>query len=339
MEVQPNNHFYFIFDNNPIAGSITEASIILTRYYLNSIKQSDCKWKKDLKAYTINWINYSGEQMTSKPISYLIFAQQLRELGEFVPQSFNLPKIECFWLDRLIDLKIDFHMRDPHKNEALTMVDGTPQKLFGPHYPIKPKLDREGRLFTTLQPLLITRIIELRKNLILNSNNALEYNWLMDLRTLINEVFSLVDITLNQFYIKAKFDPLPGWIFDQVRVGEPHNKRLLDKLKWVKQITGRELNYEPERASLVRLKEVRNHFNHFNPPSLVITLEEAEVWLNDIIILGYLLIRIRKTMGVEVSTELLNLIIQRKATFVPRDAFKNRIPLNSKVSGYYSSQW
>jgi hypothetical protein len=50
----------------------------------------------------------------------------------------------------------------------------------------------------------------------------------------------------------------------------------MEKLKWFHQIIGKNLDYESERGILRRLKEVRNHFNQFDPPFLVITLEETE---------------------------------------------------------------
>lgn len=332
-------HSFFIFDSKPLQGAVTEASFILTKHYLKSIVKTDSLWKQSTLTYTNAWTNNNKEKITSKPINYLIFAQNLRDNGKFIPQSLNLPEMECYWLDNSVDLSINFHMIDKAKNEALTMQDGTPEKQFGAQYPIKPKLDREGLFFTTFQPQLIRKIIARRNELVNTSEKALDHNWVMELRYLINDTFSLLEITLNQFYIKAKYNSEPDWKFDIDVVGEKNGRRLIDKLKWVRQISGKEFDYEPERESLMRLKEVRNHFNHFDPPSLVITLEEVEIWLNDIIKIGFLLVRLRKTIGVTISDELLNLIIQKRIIFKPQEAFKERLPLDSKKTGYYSSQW
>ena len=338
-ESTPREHSFFIFDSNPWQGAITEASFILTRHYLKNIIKTDSQWKTSSITYSNSWTNNNNETIKSKSINYLIFAQHLRDNGKFIPQMLDLPEMECYWLDNSVDLNINFHMIDKAKGEALTMQDGTPAKQFGSAYPIKPKLDREGLFFTTFQPQLIRKIISRRNELVNTSSKALDHNWVMDLRYLINDTFSLLEITLNQFYIKAQYNPEPRWNFDLKVVGDKNGRRLTDKLKWIRQISGKEFNYEPEKESLMRLKEVRNHFNHFDPPSLVLTLEEIEIWLNDIIKIGFLLVRLRKTIGVKISDELLNLIIQKKVKFKPQDAFKERLPLDSKKTGYYSSQW
>lgn len=335
----PVTHFYFVFDEKPITGAITEAASILTDYFLNNIKKNRNSWKAENQTYNITWTDGANARRVSRPLNYRTFAQQLREVGIFNHEYFNLPELECYWLDKSVDVSINFHKFDKGGKVALTVQDGTPEKQFGTLYPVKPKLDREGHFFTTFQPQLIRKIISRRSDLINRSDKSLDPDWIMELRYLINDIFSLLDITLNQFYIKAKYNPEEGWVFNEDKVGDKNSRRLLDKLKWIKQITNNELNYEPERNSLLRLKEVRNHFNHFDPPSLVITLEETEIWLNDVIIIGFLLVRIRKSIGVTISGDLINLIIQKKAKFVPQEAFSERLPLNSKETGYYSSQW
>jgi hypothetical protein len=335
----PEVHHFFKFDEKPISGAITEVSTLLTNHFLKDIQKSMARWKTDNQTYTVTWPDNSGATQKSGQISYKVFSQKIRESGVYNHSDFNLPKIECYWLDNSVDVSINFHKFDKGGKEALTVKDGTPEKQFGTAYPIKPQLDREGHFFTTFQPHLIKKLIQRRTDLITNSHLATDPDWVMDLRYLINDIFSLVDITLNQFYIKAKYDPLDGWTFDESKVGRKNGRRLVDKLKWVHQITGKNLDYESERDSLRRLKDVRNHFNHFDPPSLVITLEETETWLNDVIVLGFLLIRIRKTINVTISDDLANLVIQKKAKFVPQAAFSERLPLDSKKNGYYSSQW
>lgn len=335
----PKEHHFFKFDVEPISGSITEVSTLLTNHFLKNIKKSIPKWKAENQTYFVNWTDNSGGKQKSIPVNYRIFSKKIRDSGVYYHSEYNLPKIECYWLDNSVDVSINFHKFDEGGSEALTVKDGTPEKQFGTAYPIKPQLDREGHFFTTFQPHLIRKVIQRRTELISNSEKATDPDWVMELRYLINDIFSLVDITLNQFYIKAKYNPQEGWSFDEAKVGSKNGRRLLDKLKWINLITGKNLNYEPERISLKRLKEVRNHFNHFDPPSLVITLEETETWLNDVIVIGFLLVRIRKTINALISDDLINLVIQKKAKFVPQAAFANRLQLDSKKNGYYSSQW
>jgi len=331
-------HKYIILSNKPIAATNTEAGFAIIYYFFGN-KKSRQKWLKDKNTYNIRWLDNNGKKKISKPINYLIIAKYIRENGSFNSRDFNLPDIECYWLDNSVDISINFHKFDNGSKEALTIEDGTPSKQFGNKYPIKPRLDREGHFFTTFQPQLIRRVINNRKLLIENSRNALHSDWILDLRTIINDTISLIEITLNQIYIKAQFDPLPDWNFTIDKLGEKHGRRLADKLKWVRQISGNNLDIEAERGSLDELRKLRNHFNHFDPPSLVVTLEEATNWLNQIIEIGFILLKIRKTMGIKVSSHLINFILQRKAIFNPEPAFTKRLVLNSERNGYLSSTW
>lgn len=334
----PAGHKYILFSDKPKKGIITEVGFTVISHFFSNNK-SRKKWYKDIKHYNINWQDNTGNKKVSKPINYLIIAKSMREQGTFNPKDFNLPDLECYWLDKSVDVSINFHKFDVGSSETLTMADGTPAQQFGDKYPIKPRLDREGHFFTTFQPQLLRRIISNRTLLIEKSDNALHYDWVLDLRTLVNDTISLLEITLNQIYIKAQFDPLPDWTFDTEILGGKHGRRLIDKLKWVRQISGNNLNIESERNSLDRLRELRNHFNHFDPPSLVVTLEEATDWLNQIIDIGLILFKIRKTMNLQISTPLINFLLQKEATFNPEPAFTDRRPLNSQKNGYLSSTW
>jgi hypothetical protein len=336
---KPKSHFYLKFDKAPLSGVNTDMSFVLVDFFLKSIGQSRKSWKKDNKTYKITWDNYYTNLIEeSKPVNYKILAKHLRENFAYLPKTLNLPDLECLWLDKSVDISINFHKFDKGSNTALSVNDGTPQLQFGDKYPIKPSLDREGHFFTSFHPQLIKRIIKNRNELVENSDKALHYDWVLDLRTIINDTISLVDITLNQFYIKAEYLPEIGWNFNKEIVGERISRRLDDKFKWIRQITGKSFDYEPERESLKRLKEIRNHLNHFDPPSLVITIEEVANWLNDLIVIGLLLVRIRNTVGVPVSTDLINYVLQKKVVFNPEEAFKKRLPLSSE-RGYYSSVW
>jgi hypothetical protein len=62
-------------------------------------------------------------------------------------------------------------------------------------------------------------------------------------------------------------------------------------------------------------------------------------WLNYIIDVGYLLIEIRKTLGVEVSFDLINFILQKDTIFNPDPQFAKRLPLSNTGAGYASSIW
>ncbi len=78
---------------------------------------------------------------------------------------------------------------------------------------------------------------------------------------------------------------------------------------------------------------------HFDPPSLVILLEEVAPWLNQIIDIGFFLMKMREAMGIDLSEHLINFILQKEILFNPEPHFAKRLPLNSRTSGYLSSCW
>ncbi len=335
--MQPT-HKYIIHSDKPIREMITRASFLVVDHFLDNYKITRKKWKKNKQLYKITWDKPNGEKSESKGINYLVISSTLRQRGSFHSSYLNLPSMECFWLDHSLEIKMNNHIA--HKTGALGLFDGVPQQQYGNDYPIKPNLTREGHIYTTFQPQLIDKIINDRHNLIENSNYALTDKWVFDLRTIINDTISLLDITLNQFYIKAEYDPLPDWNFDKEEIGEKHGQRLTDKLSWIHKITGNNLNIEPERESLIELKNLRNHLMHFDPPSLIITIEEATKWLNQIIDIGLILIKIRKAINAKISDRLVNLIIQKEAVFNPLPTERTRKEIdNSHQTDYLSSTW
>ena len=80
-------------------------------------------------------------------------------------------------------------------------------------------------------------IVRLHKTLIDNCAMAIDLDgmsWFHDLRMLLNECVSIVDITLHQLYFKAEYGPRPaGWTFDPDKLGLRHGVRLTEKLKWI----------------------------------------------------------------------------------------------------------
>lgn len=331
------SHQYILTTGKPKRELNTRASFLVVDHYLKGIDQSRNRWKKDKKQYNVNW-NKNDQSQVSSPISYTKIANHLRTEKSFNPDVFNLPPMMCFWMDHSLDMKIDVHMTD--HTGTLGLRSGVPQQQFGENYPIDLNLQREGHLFTSFQPQLINRIIFQRKRLIENSNQSLFDEWVFDLRTLISDTISLLDITLNSLYIKAEYDPLPTWNFDLETLGSRYGRRLSDKMKWVYQISGNFLNIESERESLESLRQLRNHLMHFDPPSLIITLEEATLWLNQVIDIAVILVKIREALGIECSSGLVNLLIQEEAKFNPKDIGRKRSPFtNSYSEGYKMSTW
>ena len=331
-------HKYIIQSENSIKGMISIAGFIIVDYYLNEKKMSRNKWKKNKELYVIAWTRPNGDKQKSKKINYREITSLLREKGNFNSSYLDLQPMQSFWMDQNIDLKLHNHISD--HTGALGLLDGTPQQQYGADYPIKPKLEREGHLYTTFQPQLLNRIINQRVKLIENSHLAIEDEWVFDLRSLINDTISLLDITLNQFYIKAEYSPLPEWKINKSEIEKRYGQRLNDKLNRIYKITGKNLNIESERKSLDELREIRNHLMHFDPPSLIITIEEATEWLNQIIDIGIILIKIRKAINAEISDGLVSFILQKEAIFNPIPSTRKRKPINkSGKTDYKSSTW
>ena len=337
-EFTTNTHHYIVFDSKLRTGVNTEAAFFIIEHLFKNM-QTRKKWKDDKKLYYIVGIDDGGNKVRSIDLNYLSIAKYIREHGYFDRLHFNLLEIGCRWMDSSLDYTINWHRIDDTGKIAISMSDGYNEQNYGKAYPVNPKLDREGRSFTTLLPLLIKRIMKMRTTLVENSHLALTSGWFLDLRTLISDTISIIEITLNQIYIKAEYDPLPLWTFDKEKLGERHGRRFNDKLKWIYQISGKSLDAEPYLKSCNHLREIRNHLMHFDPPSLAIAIEETAIWLNEIIEVGYLLIQMRKAIGVEVSLDLINFILQKEAIFQPEDPSKKRIPLSAGTSGYQSSTW
>lgn len=334
------NHQYIVFTQSPPVTFTSQAAAILTRHYLSGIKQPMNKWKTDTRPYTVSYPHHkTKETLVSKNINYKIFIRTLKEKGEFKPEEFNLPESKCVWLDTSIDVDINYHIFDEGSKEALKTVDGTPQQIYGDKFPIAPSLDREGIMYSSFQQELLYRIINNRNALIENSNFCLKRNWLFDLRSLINDAISILDITLIQLYVKAEYLPEPDWNFNPKKMGLRVNRRISDKLKWVCQVTGKPLNIEAEYPKLLRLKKIRNHLNHFDPPTFAFTIEEAVSWLNDIIYIGQILVKIRESLSAPISTALVNFIMQKECLFNPEPAYQKRLPLIEGKAGYTSSIW
>jgi len=332
------DHKFIRKSEKPLKNIISEVCLILVNQYLRDVKMSVSKWRVENRTWKVSYEFPPGQKRVSKSINYLILSMHLRESEVFNPNIFDLPDLLCPWLDHSMGMKLDFYMQDQNIEFGLSS-DDLQTHNFGENYPIKPTLKREGLLYTAIQPQLIQRIIRKRDELILGSDKALTDDWVFDLRNIISDSMSLIDIAFNQLYLKAEYDPLPNWKFDKSKIGDRHKTSLNDKLKWVFQITGNNLNIESEKISLESLRLLRNHLMHFDPPSLVITIEEAAIWLNQIIDIGKILIKMRRAIGVDVSYELIIFVMQREAIFVPVENGERRSIDKNAKENYRSSTW
>ncbi len=293
----------------------------LSRNQWRKIPHQVCEWykMKNEKGSVVE-----GSRMTSKPFHLKTIDAQLFERRSFLSSEFDLPVPFCDWLDGSINMAPWFHApsTDPRAKIALTFVGGTP---FGPRFPIKPALDREGIIMSSFQTSLINRIAVLRSRLVENSNVSDQADWFEDLRSLITTAISLLDTTLHQIYFKAEFAPLPSWTFDRARLGERHGRKLVDKLRWVQAITGRLLHLQGVENSLEGMRRVRNHLQHLDPPMFCFTMEDACRWINQSVDLAEINWRIRDCLNVLPCKPLLELLLSPRVVFVPEDPNKRRV--------------
>lgn len=203
-----------------------------------------------------------------------------------------------------------------------------------------PTLDREGMIFTSVEGVLYGSVLDLRERLVTRSDDVLLRGprWFNDLRLLVNDVVSAVDIALTFLYLMAEHAPKAGWHFEPARLGDRHGRRMVDKLRWVEGITGRQLNAIGPRAAFKELCELRNHLNHFDPPCLAYSVDDAAHWLNLVPPVGELLWEIRKCMDEPVSRDLVRWLLQRPVAVVPRDPVRPR-PVQLATAGYASTRW
>jgi hypothetical protein len=84
------------------------------------------------------------------------------------------------------------------------------------------------------------------------------------------------------------------------------------------------------------VKTLRNHLQHFDPPSFACTWEEVAEWLNDVLLVVRLGQKIRAVVQALPSVAMIELLLQRRATFRPRDPGRTRVPLSGAL-GYKSA--
>lgn len=122
-------------------------------------------------------------------------------------------------------------------------------------------------------------------------------------------------------------------------LGPKHGRRFKDKLKWIAHISGKPFNIESLKPSVFLFKEIRNHLNHFDPPSFSLTGEESPRILNAVLDVCKIHIEIRKALNLSISVNLINLSLQKPVIFTPELAYARRADFNEKEEGYNSCRW
>lgn len=332
------NHKYFQFVDKRTEGRIPYATLILVEQYIRSKNQTVSQWKLDKSMSVVNW-EKDDKKVVSEPINYSVILNIIKQYGWFNPAPLRLPAICEEFLDVTSSVGITTH----------DLVDDvTPQGHFsmwntdsflGENYPITPKLNREGIIISSFFDAFIVRITKHRINLVETSDRFFTFEWLFQLKDLINDAISSLEIVLHLIYNKAQFNPVNNWVFDKDKLGSKYGRRFKDKLKWVGQISGKSFNIEKQQKSLFWLQELRNHLNHFDPPSFCVSMEECADILNSILDIGMVHLTMRKTLGLGASINLINLVLQPLVVFKPEEKFTRRAPLDEKNEGYNTCRW
>lgn len=274
----------------------------------------------------------------SLPISLRGIEEHLEKGRGFDFNSFKLTNPHCRWLDSNIEVGMRFHFTD-ERGESVRIQIPVP---LGDSFPLVPVLDREGFQWTSFQEPLQRSVLGLRHRLVEWSDRApSDAEWISAIRALVSDCVALVDITLHQLYFKAQYDPLPNWTFDPHALGDREGRRLGDKLRWVGQITGKPLSgpkYNAARKGFDRIREVRNHLNHFDPPCFACTTEDLAGWLNCTRDVALLLWEIRRAASASLSTPMIELLLAPAVKPVPANPNAKRSPQPSDV-GYGSVRW
>ncbi len=314
----------------PLTSNVNQmAAYILNRYSGNNLSVS--KYRKSGKLR----ISHKND-LEEWQVRFDDIVGHISETRSFNAETFHFPPLYCDWLD-LPEIRHDIPRM---KDASGTLRFQTPLPF--PNFPLVPTLDCEGMIFVSFQSPMQKNILRLHRVLVEESHRIMGHQvleWVNDMRMLLNECISLVDVTLHQLYFAAQYKPKANWRFDPDKLGQRHGIRISDKLHWIGLITGTPLdNARDEVDSFNVLRGIRNHFNHFDPPCVAISIDDAADWLNRVPTIGHLLWKIRAKLEAHLSRELVEIMLLPIVKVNPRNP---QLPRSKQASdaGYRSSTW
>lgn len=317
-------HSYLIYGDSPVP--LIESKK-LACYIINRYCGTNWSITKFQKLKTIE-LNHKEKKLDSVSIRFNDLVNHILEERTFDPGNFSLPPLASNLLD-----STSIQLNAPAIGMKFQFDTGIP------NFPIKPVLASEGIIFNSFQSAIQKNILRLHKILVNESHKIMDdshYEWISNLRMLLNETVSLVDVTLFQLFYRAKYSPKPHWSFDEDKIVNRPGGRILDKLKWVGKITGKSLDdAQNEIKSFTKVKNIRNHLNHFDPPCVVISIDDAAEWLNLISDIGRLIWKIRSRLDSQLTTNIIEIILLKNVIINPKFKRDDRIRQN-KNEGYSS---
>lgn len=314
---------------------VRELALALLGFYSGE-SLSATQWRKR-GTFQRKEVLKKGGELVSRPLGYSVLTELLTTSRLFDHRALRLTPPESPWLDKTIGMSL---------SAPIATNDGTTIKIqvlteLGKNFPLTPTLDREGWVYTSLQQATLRRIKELRDQAVASSALFQEDVWFSGLRALVGDSISLIDMTLHQLYYKAKYDPLPGWVFDQSRlnsVAPLKGGRLRAKFGRVFAITGVHASLNREMSAFNRLRHLRNHLQHWDPPCIAFTMEDAARWLNDVVVCATINWRLRQVVRAPPCEPLIALLLSPRARFTAKLPEKPRESQSDSV-GYASVIW
>lgn len=331
-----------------------ELTKIVVEQYANT-EQGLKKWRQT-KPFVIDWTE-RGTARRSVALRFDALVEHLRTHRKLQCEQLGLcapERARDNWMDA--DVTTWGHY-------APTSNNGTPNTLtlqlrlaLGPTFPVSPAIDREGFATTSPQLHLQRGLLQARARVIqeaplfvpqkFDRNKGEHAQFIMGgnpplaaLMEFFNLWVSIVDITLMQAYYAGYYAPKEtGLTFRDKFMGPATGRRVSDKIKWVRALSGSDLNAPDELKVFNELKDVRNHLAHFDPPCFAVTVEDVARWLSRVPDLAWLLIKIRRCLKVPISAYIIQMALCPSVVAVPRDAKHVRHPQRDEV-GYRSSAW
>ena len=295
------------------------------------------QWRK-LKDIALSWQTPNLQSGTVKFRFDQLVSNIIQDTG-FVPERLGIPQGTLLtpWADRSIQMSVD-HFRINPEDTTKTSSYRVQADICG-HFPVWAGVDREGIAFAPLHAFLYQALLNARNHLVNQSENMLTFdaNWLQNFFSYFNSSVSIIESTLVQIHYKAKYDPAEaGLTFDAEKMGSTITGRVVQKFDWIRYATGQPLDgVARELTAFNRLRAIRNHINHFDPPSFSCTAEDLCGWLNLTAQLGSLLWAIRRKLRLPPSKAVLALSFAPEVEFVPKDPIMKRLPQPPDV-GYGS---
>lgn len=336
-----------------------ELAKIIVEQYTN--KQQGLKKWRQMRPFVIEWtenVKKQGPQARqSVPLNFDALVNHLIAHRGIDYQRLGLGRPEqsqANWMDT--DITTWGHYAPTSNNGTPNTLTMQLQMALGPEFPVSPAIDREGFATTSLQLHLQRGLLRSRERLLQEASSFVPQSFdrakgehaqlivggnppLAALMEFFNLCVSIVDITLMQAYYAGFYaSASTGLTFRESVMGAATGRRVSDKVKWVRALSGNDLNAFSEIKVFNELKAVRNHLAHFDPPCFSATIDDVASWLSKVPDLAWLLIKIRRCLKVPISGPIIKMALCPLVTFIPRDPKHVRHPQRNDA-GYLSSTW